>query len=54
MDERTSRVIARAVVEGAGNDVNLLRPRVMNVELQELCAGIDLEELRLSTIGPLP
>lgn len=54
MDERTSRVIARAVVERAGNDVNLLRPRVMNVELQELCAGVDLEDLSLGTIRPLP
>jgi hypothetical protein len=54
MDERTSRVIARAVVERAGNDVNLLRPRVMHVELQELCAGVDLKDLRLGTIRPLP
>jgi hypothetical protein len=54
MHERPGRVIARAVVERAGHDIDFLGPGVVNVELQELGTGINLENLRLRAVGALP
>jgi hypothetical protein len=54
MDERPSGIVARPVVENAGHDVDLLRTRVVDVELEERGAGIDFEDLRLCAIGAVP
>jgi hypothetical protein len=54
MHEGAGRVVARAVVESAGDDVNLFRAGVMHVELQKARAGVDFEDLGFSAICTLP
>src|SRR5688572_2201469 len=54
MHERPGRIVARAIVERAGHDVDLLRPGMVHVELQEARARIDLEDLSLGTVRRLP
>src|SRR5687768_4502571 len=54
MHKRARRVVAQPVVEDARDDVNLLRPGVVDVKLQEPRARVDLQQLCPRPIGPLP
>jgi hypothetical protein len=54
MDERPGGIVARPVVENAGHDVDLLRTRMVDIELEKPGPWIDLEDLRVRAVGSLP
>jgi hypothetical protein len=54
MHERPGRVIAQAVVEDAGDDVEFFRAGLVHVEPQEPGSRIDFQQLRLRSIGAAP
>ena len=54
MDETPGRVIAHAVIEDAGNYIDLFGPRLMNIDSFPTRARIDLDHLRCGSVWRLP